>query len=54
MTVEDLKKILENLPDDMQVCYEYDGPDANTEVDAGACIIFEDRILLVEKVVVGQ
>jgi len=53
MTVKELKKILENVPDTHIVCYEYDGPETLTEVDAADYVLYEDRILLVGSVV-GQ
>jgi len=53
MTVKELKEILAELPDNLEVCYEYDGPDSHTEVYAADYVIYEDRIILVEKVL-GQ
>jgi hypothetical protein len=53
LTVKELKKILEALPDDMIVCYEYDGPDTHTEIEAADYVVYSDRIILVEKVL-GQ
>lgn len=53
MTVRELKEILENLPDDMQICYEYDGPDSFSEVEAVDYVIYSDRIIFVGKVL-GQ
>jgi hypothetical protein len=48
MTIRELKVIIAELPDHLEVCFEYDGPDANTEVSANAVAIYSDRILLVE------
>ena len=53
MTIKELKKIIAELPDDMRVCYEYDGPETLSEVDAADYVIYEDRIILIEKVL-GQ
>jgi len=51
MTVKELKEMIAELPDNLEVCYEYDGPDAHTEVEAHTIIIYSDRILIVEKAV---
>lgn len=49
MTVKELKAIIQHLPDDMQVLYEYDGPDTHTEVEAADYVVYSDRIILVEE-----
>lgn len=39
MTVKDLKKRLQHVPDDFEVRYEYDGSDTNCEVMAHSVIV---------------
>lgn len=39
MNVKELKEILANVPDNFEVRYEYDGPDANAEVLAKHCLV---------------
>lgn len=52
MTVKELKQYIERLPDDAEVCFEYDGPDTYTYKRAGGFIIADDdsSITLVEEV----
>jgi hypothetical protein len=43
MTVKELKQLIENVPDNYQVCYEYDGPDALVDIPAEAIYISVER-----------
>ena len=51
MTVKELKELIEKVPDDYQVCYEYDGPETNCDVEATAIYLNQvsKRIVLYEE-----
>lgn len=39
MTVRELKKLLENVPDNFEVRYEYDGPETTADIMAKGLLV---------------
>lgn len=53
MTIQQLKKLIENVPDTHEVYFEYDGPDTYSERPADDVVVYENYIVIVEGVL-GQ
>lgn len=52
MTIKELKERIKDLPDDYQVCYEYDGPDTLVDLEVCALHVSEERrniVLIADK-----